>query len=50
MPLLPNGKQQTIYARKITKGEFVDLVDKVWDICFSLPNTGLYHLTAVFIQ
>ncbi|MPC53407.1 hypothetical protein E2C01_047298 [Portunus trituberculatus] len=34
--------QAANYARKITKEEFVDLVGKVWDECFSLPNIGLY--------
>ena len=41
--------QATNYARRITKSEFVDLVGKVWEECFSLPvvkmafkKTGLY--------
>ncbi|MPC55067.1 hypothetical protein E2C01_048999 [Portunus trituberculatus] len=41
--------QAANYARKITKGEFIDLVGNVWVECFSLPNvkmvfkkTGLY--------
>lgn len=41
--------QAANYARRITKGEFVDLVGRVWDECFSVEiiqtafrKTGLY--------